>query len=422
MNGKRFNHTGMAGSAAVLLILLASNAGAALYSGGAGTEGAPYRIGTAADWNTLCTTEEDWDKHFLLITDIDFGDAFLMPVGPNAEVFNGIFDGNGHVLRNGRINLPTRDDVGLFGAVDRNGEIRNLGVENLSVTGRWHVGGIAGFNNGLIEACYTTGSVTGDTDVGGVAGYSQGAINECYATGTVTGTIGVGGLAGTLKGGEVTLCCATGRVECSGNVAGGLVGSSNSESTITLSYATGAVTGGTVVGGLLGGNGTGNTVALCYAALKADATGTVTGTTEVGGLIGRTDVAAIHSYWDRNSSGLTGSAAGESRATEEMTYPHASNTYLSWDFTVVWAADTEYRVNDGYPYLRNCAGPPDEGEEAACGCCQSTDKYLVPAELLERTLGDWLLVGVTLMGVAFCAGKGSRPKRDAWRSKAWMPW
>ena len=38
-----------------------------IYSGGAGTEADPYRIGIAADWQTLAATTGDWDKYFVLI-------------------------------------------------------------------------------------------------------------------------------------------------------------------------------------------------------------------------------------------------------------------------------------------------------------------------------------------------------------------
>jgi hypothetical protein len=54
--------------------VLLSNAEAAVYSGGTGTEKDPYQLGSAADWMTLYGTTEDWDKHFVLTGDIDFVD------------------------------------------------------------------------------------------------------------------------------------------------------------------------------------------------------------------------------------------------------------------------------------------------------------------------------------------------------------
>ena len=40
--------------------------------------------------------------------------------------------------------------------------------------------------------------------------------------------------------------------------------------------------------------------------------------------------------------------------------------------------------------------PEGEGEDDACGCCASTDKHATP-ELLKRILGDWLIVGTSLL-------------------------
>ena len=33
-----------------------------------------------------------------------------------------------------------------------------------------------------------------------------------------------------------------------------------------------------------------------------------------------------------------------------MTHPHASNTYVNWDFESIWQADEDASINDGYPY------------------------------------------------------------------------
>ena len=48
--------------------------------------------------------------------------------------------------------------------------------------------------------------------------------------------------------------------------------------------------------------------------------------------------------------------------------------------------------------------PEGEGEDQACGCCRATGKTLSPRELFERTLGDWLLIGVSLLALTVLAG------------------
>ncbi len=87
----------------VAALPLPSDAAAVVYSGGAGTEPNPYRIVNAADWNTLALRTEDGDSHFLMTADIDFSDASVTPAATEALPFTGVFNGGGHVLRNGRI-------------------------------------------------------------------------------------------------------------------------------------------------------------------------------------------------------------------------------------------------------------------------------------------------------------------------------
>ena len=171
---------------------------AGTYSGGGGTEANPYQISAVNDWMELIGTSADWKKHFILTADLDFGGVAITPVardtnpsssGFQGTAFTGVFDGGGHVLRNFVINRPARDYVGLFGQVGSGGQVRNLGVEPLRVTGRLYVGGLCGYNKeGTITSCYATGAVNGNSGVGGLCGWNYGTITSCYATGAVSGT------------------------------------------------------------------------------------------------------------------------------------------------------------------------------------------------------------------------------------------
>ena len=93
---------------------------------------------------------------------------------------------------------------------------------------------------------------------------------------------------------------------------------------------------------------------------------------------------------------------------DEMTYPYATNTYVGWDFALVWATDTVGDINDGYPYLRNCAGPPAEAQQG-CGCGRAAAKNLSFKELFQRGLGDWLLTGLSLGFLAVYAFMRQQP-------------
>ena len=79
----------------------------------------------------------------------------------------------------------------------------------------------------------------------------------------------------------------------------------------------------------------------------------ITGDSRVGGLCGyNSDTGTItNCYWDIGTSGQATSAGGEGRTTDEMTYPHAENTYVGWNFSNIWKEDNAYYWNNGYPVL-----------------------------------------------------------------------
>ncbi|MCX7668666.1 MAG: hypothetical protein N2439_01150, partial [Anaerolineae bacterium] len=142
--------------------------------------------------------------HYVLGADIDASatstwnsGAGFAPIG-NTMGFTGRFDGLGHVITNLTINRPTTDYVGLFGHAS--GGVRNVGLDNGSVSGKNFVGGLVGRN------------------------YSGGTISNSYATGSVNGGSYLGGLVGNNYGGTISNSYATGGVTGSGNDAGGLVG------------------------------------------------------------------------------------------------------------------------------------------------------------------------------------------------------
>ena len=278
---------------------------------GTGTPATPWQIGAPAHLNAI--RGEYLDDHFMLTTDLDFlgytyedPEKGWLPIGHDTSgefdfqgtPFTGSFDGNGHVIRNLRINRGEEDHVGLFGQVGGGGSIVSLGLEDLEVTGSLQVGGLVGENHAAVSGSYATGSVTGNREVGGLVGSMSraGTVSGSYATGSVTGTSNVGGLVGAMfRSGTMTDSYATGSV-MGGNSVGGLVGLSYE--TVTTSYATGSVTGTFGVGGLVGSNR--GTVTDCYA------TGSVTGTSDVGGLVGANYAAVSASY-------ATGSVTGGSR-------------------------------------------------------------------------------------------------------------
>ncbi len=314
------------------------------YSGGNGSVSNPYQISTPGDWQQLMTTAGDWSNYFALTADVNLAKISLTPVGNETTNFTGALDGNGHVISNAVINLPSSSRVGLFGYVGPTGQVKNLGIVNANITAMndvgsligwnegsvsncyatgqvvgngsiiggliggnqsgsidtcnasvsvsgtaWYVGGLVGNSNGSIISSYTTGSVTGSNNyVGGLVGSTGGSISTCYSTGpvTLTGADGwfVGGIAGE-NSGIMTLCYATGDIKGVSFYTGGLLGMNTGIA--TFCFATGAVDGNDSVGGLAGYSG--SQLTYCYAS------GDVNGINRVGGLVGITNWGDVNS-------------------------------------------------------------------------------------------------------------------------------
>jgi hypothetical protein len=357
------------------VLILSAVSFAGTYNGGGGGVGNPYQISRVEDWQELMTIPADWNKHFILTADVNLAEVTLTPVGNAGTPFTGVFDGNDNIISNAVINQPYSSYIGLFGYVGYGGQIRNLGVENINVTGGDYVGGLVGDNYGTLTACYVTGSVTttgtgrnvgglvgynnygsisdcsaagvvsGYVEVGGLVGWNEhGTLTACYATGSVSGNFEVGGLVGYNNYGSISDCSAAGVVSGTGSAFGGLVGVNYGS--LTDCYATGSVSGAGVFGGLVGVNS--GTLTDCYA------TGSVSGTN--GGLVGVNNSGTITGcFWDTQTSGQPTSSGGG------IGYPTAimqdSEIYMRafWDFE----DEIKNGINDtwampfggGYPVL-----------------------------------------------------------------------
>ena len=149
------------------------------------------------------------------------GGSGWQPIGNNRARFTGVFDGGGHAIASLRVNRPSTDYIGLFGYIGSGGEVRNLGLPGVDVTGDEYVGGLAGYSSGTISGSYAAGTVSGRYYVGGLAGYNySGAISGSYAAGTVSGDYQVGGLAGNNRSGTISGSYAAGTVSGNSSVGG----------------------------------------------------------------------------------------------------------------------------------------------------------------------------------------------------------
>ena len=256
---------------------------------------------------------------------------------------------------------------GLVGYGYRNTSITESYASGL-VTGVGNVGGLVGKvqSGSPITRSYATGGVTGSgNNVGGLVGFGEfGSITESYATGVVRGTGNhVGGLVGYIADGSIERSYATGVVTSTGNRVGGLVGNGGSNTTITDSYASGAVTGSSYVGGLVGkfSNSTIN---------KSLATGLVTSTTSsiyTGGLTGSGGATITNSFWNSDTPG-TGLAFNDGDPTNTIGAKTTAElktlaTFTGWNIRATGPDNTgkTWRIYEGntYPLLLAFLTPLD---------------------------------------------------------------
>jgi hypothetical protein len=299
---------------------------------GVGTAKAPYRIDTADQLILLSKASILWDKHFVLGADIDLDpnlpgqNVFTRAV---IQVFTGVFDGNGHTISH--LTIKGVRNLGLFGQLASAGQVKNLGVVDVNVTGGGYVGGLVGENWGEVTQCYSTGAISGYW-VGGLVGFNPwGTVTQCYAAGAVSGTghgqfSRVGGLVGC-NGSDVTQCYSTGAVSGTSPDVGGLVG---------YSYV--------------------NTVTACF--------------------------------WDIQTSGQAKSAGGTGKTTAEM---QTAKTFLDagWDFV----GETKNGTEDIWKIAEGLGYPRLSWEKYSGGTGEPKDPYQIAtaADLiaLGETPGDY---------------------------------
>jgi hypothetical protein len=349
-----------------IILLALTNAAFGKYSGGSGQPGTPYLIKTPDDLNSIGLDENDWDKHFKMIADInliDYKESNFNIIGrwvywgnSDNRPFTGVFDGNDHVISNFSYDDAGRDSIGLFGYIYGNDAvIKDLKLLEPNVRGDIHIGALAGsFEYATISGCgIEGGGISGNECVGGMVGYSKGVISKCYASSNVSG-VGwiVGGLCGLNElgsdiSGSIIDSYATGNVTGSDYYTGGLCGYNGGD--VNNCYATGSVIGYYGNGGLCGYNL--GVITNCFS------TGNVTGNTWTGGLCGQNYYSDIYaSFWDVNTSGQT-DGVGENlgggtvelfgRTTAEM-QTRSTFADAGWDMVNVW----DIGENQTYPFLR----------------------------------------------------------------------
>lgn len=301
---------------------------------GNGHEDNPYIISNTENLAWVMYNDTAWDKNYIQTTDIDASNSMswdndfgFKPIGNSAIEFGGKYNGGGFTIDNLYINRPLDSLIGLFGKLNANANIENLGVTNINITGSKYVGGLAGYlKDGKIKNCHSSGickSITSDTwwtATGGLVGFNDGKISFCFSDVNVKTTY---------------------------DMAGGLVGVNLNY--LSNSYSTGNVSGNSYIGGLIGVNF--DFTQKCYSRSL------VSSNTKIcGGLMGDNFAYAIASFWDTETSGQDSNIGGEGLSTIEM---QSADKYVNagWDFmnettngtNDYWGLNSN--ENEGYPFL-----------------------------------------------------------------------
>lgn len=156
-----------------------------------------------------------------LTADIDFGgiENAHSPIGLNTTYkYNGIFDGQGHRIKNMILNMP-QDGVGFFGYVRGGTIIRNLVIDkSCEICGNGRVGGLIGgvqTNAAIpltIENCVNEATVLGTGATGGIVGaglsaYPSIQMSNCLNIGEITGSPATAFCSWINMGGSAMINC-----------------------------------------------------------------------------------------------------------------------------------------------------------------------------------------------------------------------
>jgi len=351
----------------------------AQFTSGTGVEEYPLQV---VDINELRVVSEHFDKNFVQIADINAEEtgnwndgAGFLPI----ESFTGTYNGNRYKISNLFINRSV-NNTGLF--IDLEGQLRNIHLDSVSVTGNNVIGALVGdLLGGIIENSTVTGDVTGNRRVGGFVGRNNGGeIIGSSANAKIVGNRDGGGLFGDNDAGSTKMSWAYGNVSmaegsirhelgglagvngenaeihyswASGSVtalhrrSGGIVGQ-NEGKTIN-SYATGQVSGVFMVGGLVGVNRSGAVVSGSYSTgLFSLVDSEPDAEKKVGGFTSEDEGAEIpSSYWDVQSSGWITAGSNVTDGvtgleTEQMTGVDAFFHMSDFDFENVWQFTEQY--------------------------------------------------------------------------------
>ena len=356
--------------------------------------------------------------------------------------FSGEFDGNGYTIFNLQINRDTEDDQGLFAVIADEGVVRNISLFGAMIEARNNVGVLAGRNNGTVVAVDAYARIDANNTVGGLIGNSRGWVIGSNAVVVISAVDSVGGLVGS-SGATIINSYASGAVIAAGNRSGGLVGDNSMPAgRIINSYAETEVTGNSEVGGLVGHSTATSVITDSYAAgsvravAEVDSDGPYAGgligrlrgastvknsyaiaaiepdtrQNFVGGLIGNNgnrNEAITASYWDRDTTGQTGSAGGAGSTTIilQSATSHTNSGQQNRPYYLWSVRNWNFGTAEQYPTLKYAPNPDREGPPT-CGSAGLPECGSPLTPQLRNSLEDLKLASTSQLVPPFDASTG----------------
>ena len=193
------------------------------------------QIYTSEDLKEAFDNGNGLEGSYRLERDISFENHAWEPPGSVEEPFSGVFDGNGYKITGLRIEADADTEslyefVGFFRYVF-GGEIRNLILEDVEISGGRNVGAIAGFmRDGKIINSFVKGNISAFFESSDPLSFSS---------------VSVGGMAGAVFNSEIIDCYSEINITAYAETAayaGGITGLADSGTIITNGYSTGDVT------------------------------------------------------------------------------------------------------------------------------------------------------------------------------------
>ncbi|MEA4974385.1 MAG: ZmpA/ZmpB/ZmpC family metallo-endopeptidase-related protein [Paludibacter sp.] len=179
----------------------------------------------------------DLNREYQLMNDVDLAGTEYEDWTP-INNFGGKLEGNGHVIKNLKVNDTANDRVAFIGYTAKTvgSTIRNLGFENATITGGTPTAKGTGvavvvgrtYGNVLIENCYVSNSKVIGRDhvsllvgrVGKETGDTGTVIRNCYVTGSIKNYANkTGGLIGQASNVKIENCYSTAAIDGIGSTA-----------------------------------------------------------------------------------------------------------------------------------------------------------------------------------------------------------